>query len=125
MKRSLLRSVGSASAVLFTFTLAACGGSSSAELSADNPAGIMPITPLGDLKDLHVSENSLLRKLLRQATREKEIGLVPGGSKDDALRMTRSADGEFIRQDVPGAIQKMRLGGPDQATLMFSLQLKD
>ena len=91
----------------------------------DNPAGIMPISPLGDLKDLHVSENSLLRKLLRQATREKEIGLVPGGSKDDALRMTRSADGEFIRQDVPGAIQKMRLGGPDQATLMFSLQLKD
>jgi len=88
------------------------------------PNNLMPVAPAAHWKDLNNLVNSLMRKLSRQAERQKEVGLARPGGGDDADRVVASNDGEVIRSDDPKNVGMMRFGGPDQATLLFMLQAK-
>lgn len=88
------------------------------------PGNLMPSAPIQNLVDLHRSVNHILRKLIRQAERQKEVTVVGGGNTEDANRLTASSDGDAVRQDNSDAVQPKSWGGPNPQnfTLMGSLQ---
>lgn len=91
----------------------------------DVPSNIMPLAPAAQWMDLHMLINVVWRKLGRQAERQKDVLVVPPASGDDAQRLQRSSDGEYIRQDVPNSVNEFKYGGPDQQNLAFSIMVKD
>jgi hypothetical protein len=63
------------------------------------PGNAMPKGPLMDLIDLHHATNDTMRKLMRTVERIKEVGLVEGGSMEDAYRINQADDGETVKCD--------------------------
>lgn len=88
------------------------------------PNNIMPVAPASHWKDLNDLLNSLMRKLAKQAINMKEVTLVRPGGGDDAQRIEAANDGDIIRSDDPTQIGAVKYRGPDQATLLFALQVK-
>lgn len=91
----------------------------------DVPNCIMPVPPCAHWIDLHQLINSLMRKLGKQAKREKQLTLVRPGGEKDGERVLAASDGEMIKTDDPKNIGEVRYGGPDQQTMLFMLQAKD
>jgi len=78
------------------------------------PGNIMPIAPIMNLVDLHNAVNNCLRKIIRQAARQKEVTLVQGQT-DDGDRVMRANDGEIISVQNPASTMVLKFGGPDPA----------
>ncbi len=74
---------------------------------------------------LHDLANSLMRKLSRQAERQKKFGTYSGAGSDDAERFKNVNDGEMVRIDNPNDTKEMNTGGIDPSSLAFLLQVKD
>ena len=91
----------------------------------DVPGNLMPLSPIANMMDLHNLANSMFRKLMRQAERQKTVTVVAGGAEEDGERIVRSNDGDTIRSDRPEATREARFGGVDQASLAFLIQVKD
>jgi hypothetical protein len=91
----------------------------------DVPGQVMPLCPVSDWIDGSMAANRIAVKLIRQAERQKEVGLVRPGGEEDAQRDIASKDGEFIRSDDPKSVTIAKFGGVDQANLAFLIQLKD
>ena len=87
------------------------------------PNNLMPVPPLAHLKDLHDLVNSLVRKLGRQAERQRVVGLFQRGKPEDAETISKLADGEWAGVDAPQAAKEIPYGGPDQATMVFAMQM--
>ncbi len=88
------------------------------------PGNCMPAAPLQNLKDLHDPVNNILRKLIRQAQRMKEVLVVGNGSTEDAKRIEDANDGDIIRADNPDLSKETSFGGPNPEIfqLMGTLQ---
>lgn len=89
------------------------------------PGSVCGLPFVANLIDLHRLVNSVYRKLARQAERQKDVFVYPGGSEDDARRVVESSDGEAIRSDNPAAVQVQKFSSLDQANLGFAMQSKE
>jgi len=89
------------------------------------PSNSFPLAPVTQWLDLNEAYNTVMRKLIRQSERQKDIIGYAGTAEDDARRILEGGDGEVIRVDDPKAMQDFKFGGIDQTNLAFSLQLKD
>ncbi len=89
------------------------------------PSNSMPLPPAALWTDLHDLGNRVMRKLARQAERQKSVLGYAGTASDDAERIKEAADGEAVRMDDPTKVQQYVYGGIDQPNLAFLLQIKD
>jgi hypothetical protein len=89
------------------------------------PRQIMPLSIAMMTKDMHDLVNELYRKTANQARRQKELTTYTGNAADDAARVVQSMDGETIRLDQGNDINEVKFGGPDPATLAFTINAKD
>lgn len=92
---------------------------------ADVPGSIMPLAPAAGWRDMHDIINSVMRKISRQAERQKTILGVEGGAEADGQRIVSANDGDAIRLDKPDAAKEFRLGGFDPQTLGFATHMRD
>lgn len=88
------------------------------------PGNSMPKGPIQDLVDLHIHLNNLLRKLMRQAERQKEVLPIRSTQTDESGRIVQAIDGEAIRHDgePPKAVS---FGGPNPQNFQLFTALKD
>lgn len=86
---------------------------------------LMPVPPINSLVDLNEAINRSFRKMVRQVDRSKVVTMVAGGADEDGNRLVECGDGDVIRVDRPEAVQQVTFGGVDQATLAFTLQMRD
>lgn len=75
------------------------------------PENVLPLPPVFVLKDLHDSINDMVRKMMRQATRQKTIGVFVSGEDDDARRIKDATDGEVVRATEFGNFMEVNVGG--------------
>lgn len=87
------------------------------------PGNPMPKGPVQNLIDIHTNINQVMRKLLDQSQRQKEVGFVQGAADQDGSRILNADDGDFIRVDNPDRIKVQSMGGPNAQlfALMTSL----
>lgn len=88
------------------------------------PGNTMPKAPIQDLIDLHEAVNRILRKLIRQADRQKELTGVKYGT-EDGDRIMNANDGDIVRSNDPAGITPFKSGGVDQALFQFFLAMKE
>ena len=89
----------------------------------DVPENVLPLPPVFVLKDLHDVINRMVRKMTRQADRQKSIGAFTSGDEEDATRVKQANDGEIVRLSEFGTYQEMNIGGVspvNQAYLMWT-----
>lgn len=91
---------------------------------SDVPGNLLPLPPAALWRDLHDLANSLFRRLARQAEARKTVAAFAGGNDDDVANLQRARDGEGLRYNGPKP-ELLSLGGVDQPTLAFYLQLRD
>jgi hypothetical protein len=89
------------------------------------PGNTMPVGPIMNLIDLHDGVNEMMRKLLRQAARQKDVTAVAGGATEDGSRVIEANDGQMIRVDNPENIVNLKFGGPDQQLFALMTAFKD
>jgi hypothetical protein len=89
------------------------------------PNNIMPLAPVAQWTDIHELSNRVFRKLGRQADRQKTVTGYKAGREADASRVRDANDGEMIRMDDPASVAEFKMGGIDQASMAFSIALKD
>lgn len=84
----------------------------------------MPLAPALTWAPLHDMVNSALRKLNRQAERQKTVGVVTADNEKDAQALMEARDGEVVSVADVNGIQERMYGGINQQTFAFMLQLK-
>lgn len=78
--------------------------------------------PVQDLYDMHMHFNAIMRKLMRQAERQKDNVFVQNNTEDGA-RIMKANDGEILKVDNPDKIQQVTTNpGPNQANILFGQQ---
>lgn len=87
----------------------------------DNP---IPIAPVSMWYDLHNSTNTMFKKLLDQALRQKDIVVYNPAEADAAQDMLEAKDGEAIATSDPNGVDVKSFGGQKQSneTMVNSLQ---
>ena len=91
---------------------------------SDVPGNLMPLPPVAVWKDLHELENTLFRKLARQAVAKKTVSAFQGGNDEDIARLKKASDGEGFRYNGAKP-EQIALGGVDGGNLAFALQVRD
>lgn len=84
--------------------------------------GEVPDNPIGkgtiqDLFDLHLAQNELLRKIMRQSTRQKEVLAVKVGDEEDGRKVAQANDGDIIGVANPEAIVPIMTGNVSQQSI--------
>ena len=92
---------------------------------ADVPDNLIPVSPAANLMGLHVLYNGLLRKQGRQAQRQKTNPTYRPSSADDAERMRKVRDGEWVKVADPSGVNVVSQGGVDPTNTAFSLSVLD
>jgi len=87
----------------------------------DVPDNIMPAAPAAIFEALGVLVNDLLRKQARQAKRQKEINIYTQTGKDDAGRVSKAVDGEWIAVNDTKELGVIKRGGVDAANQAFAV----
>jgi len=94
------------------------------------PGYPLPVPPAANLFELHMFTNELMRKVGRQANRQKDIIVVEAGAEKGAQAIRDTDDGGIV--NVPhGTLEKMKnmkYGGADpmvMQSLIWSLQTMD
>ncbi|MCJ7497034.1 MAG: hypothetical protein MUO78_02715, partial [candidate division Zixibacteria bacterium] len=86
---------------------------------------IMPLPPVALWMDMHELANNVMRKLGRQASRQKTVyGVRPGGEQDGTTTMD-AGDGEMVKLLDPKNIANLSFPGVDPQQLAFLIQLKN
>lgn len=87
----------------------------------DVPENIMPTSPASHLATLDRLVNNLYRKQKRQASRQKDVHTYTAAGMDDAKKLQKAEDGEWIGvQDVKD-IGLVKQGGVDPSNQAFML----
>ncbi|MAK31506.1 hypothetical protein [Acinetobacter sp.] len=94
-------------------------------LAAEVPDQILGVSPAMNLKPLFDIVNGLLRKQKRQAQRQKDIPFYQAGSHDDARRLQRADDGEWVQVNNPESVNVLKMGGVDQGNMSFSYAMQE
>lgn len=92
---------------------------------SDVPDNVIPTSPAQNLMGLHLLYNGLLRKQARQAKRQKVNPTYRPSSAEDADRMKRVNDGEWVKVADPSGINVVSQGGVDQTNVAFSIAVLD
>lgn len=90
----------------------------------ETPGQLMANPPVHVIYDLHLANNRMFRKLLRQAERQKTTTLVQSQYKAEGEDVRKAGDGDMIPVSNPAAFNELRMGGPDQHTMNFNLHAK-
>lgn len=91
---------------------------------SDVPGNLLPLPPVALWMDLHELGNALFRKLGKQADARKSVALFTGGDDSEVNRLKNAADGDGILYSGQKP-EEITVGGIDQATLAFYLQVAD
>lgn len=83
----------------------------------DVPDNVLGLAPGMHLKPLHDLRNSLFRKTANAARRQKNN--IVYQDSEDAERLRRAKDGEYIQSNNPGQMQPVDTGGPNQMLMAF------
>lgn len=94
-------------------------------LAAEVPDQILGVSPAMNLKPLFDIVNGLLRKQKRQAQRQKDIPFYQAGSHDDARRLQRADDGEWVQVNNPESVNVLKMGGVDQGNQSFTYAMQE
>ncbi len=89
------------------------------------PGNLLPKGPIMDLFDLHDAVNVLLRKGIRQATRQKEVWAIGNQAAEDGQDFINAPDGQGIKCNHPDQIKPMATMGAHPGNFNFMLQLKE
>ncbi|MCU0962874.1 MAG: hypothetical protein MUF48_22490 [Pirellulaceae bacterium] len=92
---------------------------------AEVPDNVIPTSPAQNLMGLHLLYNGLMRKQARQAKRQKTNPTYRPESVEDAERLKRVNDGDWVKVQDPQGINVIQMGGVDQANLAFSIGVLD
>lgn len=85
---------------------------------------VMPLPPVGLWMDMHELANNVMRKLGRQAQRQKTVWGAQPGSEADANTTINANDGEIVK--ILGAkATEMKFPGVDPQQLAFLIQIKN
>jgi hypothetical protein len=91
----------------------------------DVPNNIIPLAPVTQWIDLHDTANRIMRKLVRQAERQKTILGIRDGSAKDGEKIVAANDGDTIRMENPDGAKEYSFGGIHQPSLAYLIQIKD
>ena len=94
----------------------------------DVPENILPSSPAADLWSLDRLANALMRKQSRRARAQKRLHTYTDAGGEDAGRLQKSSDDEWIKVRDPDQIGQVDVGGVDpglQAFFMGVTQLYD
>ncbi len=89
------------------------------------PGNLLPKGPIMDLFDLHDAVNVLLRKGIRQATRQKEVWAIGNQGAEDGQRFIDAPDGQGINCNSPDQVKPIVTTGAHPGNFNFMLQLKE
>jgi hypothetical protein len=85
----------------------------------------MPLPQAALWMDMHELANNVMRKLDRQARRQKTVyGVMPGGEPDGNTAM-QANDGEMVKLANPKTIANLTFPGVEPTQLAFLIQLKN
>jgi hypothetical protein len=90
----------------------------------DVPDNAMPKSPMMDLYDLHLAQNQLIRKLLRQGERQKDLTLYAEGDEEDAKAIRDAGDGDMIGVKHPDKIFPYQSSNVNQGNLGLNEMVK-
>jgi hypothetical protein len=86
---------------------------------------VMPLAPVGLWRDMHDLANNVMRKLDRQARRQKTVyGVQPGGEPDGTVAM-QANDGDMVKILNPKSIANLSFPGVEPNQLAFLIQIKN
>jgi hypothetical protein len=95
---------------------------------SDVPENIMPSSPAAQIAYLARLLNNLIRKLSKQAQRQKSITTYSRSGSESAKKVQRANDGDVIEVDDVKEIGQISMGGVDagnQAFFLGTMQLFD
>jgi hypothetical protein len=92
---------------------------------SDVPDSLPPSSPAQNLMGLHKLYNGLLRKQAKQAKRQKTNPVFRPHAADDAERLQRFGDGEWVKTNDPKGVSVITQGGVDQTSVAFSIGVMD
>lgn len=84
------------------------------------PGNAMPLAPIQNLIDLHMIVNELYRKLMRQASRQKQLTLIKDNASQDGKNIVEESDGGTCRVNNPENVVPYESGGPNANNFQFS-----
>lgn len=85
------------------------------------PGNPMPTATINDVIDLHDTANEITRKLVNQASRQKEILLVNDETEADTINKLK--DGQAGRSSQADKAKAVNYGGPNQGNFLFLREL--
>ena len=94
--------------VLETYRQSTPGGPFQPLVFSQLPDNFEPVSLMGNLWAIHETINSLIRKMIRQANRQKDV-TVYAGPENDAIRARDTPDGGMCRVASPDSMTIMSL----------------
>lgn len=88
------------------------------------PGQLPPKGPIADQIGLDVTVNSMLRKLIRQAERFKQLDLFSGQADEDMKKIREADDGETVQCSRPNDIKPWMSTPPNPQLFALMLQFK-
>jgi hypothetical protein len=86
---------------------------------------VMPLPPVAVWMDMNGLANNIMRKLSRQAARQKTVyGVQPGGESDGTTTMAAN-DGEMVKLLNPKSVANLSFPGVEPQQLAFLIQVKN
>lgn len=95
------------------------GGPFTPMIFSSLPDNFEPVSLLGNLEASHDTINSLMRKMIRQAQRQKDVTAY-AGPESDAQRVRDAADGQMVRVSAPEAFQILSSKGVNPSIGQFA-----
>ena len=86
---------------------------------------ILPLPPVAIWKDMHDLANNIMRKLGRQAQRQKTVYGVAPGAEDDGRTAMQANDGEMVKLRDPKNVSNLTFPGVDTNLLAMLIQTKN
>jgi len=75
------------------------------------PGNPLPVPAVGVWSDLHILANRMAKKIIDQATRQRDVVAYRGSAADDAEELQHAKDGEAVKCDDPDGVQVKSFGG--------------
>ncbi len=89
------------------------------------PGNPMPVAPIQNLVDMHDSINTMVRKLMDQAERQKEVTVAMSSASKEAGTLATTNDGEILYSERPEALRSVSYGGPNQNNFQLMSNFKE
>lgn len=90
---------------------------------SDTPDNIIGVSPGMLLRNLSDLINSLYRKQVNQAQKQRDIPIYEAGHEDDAQRLQRAEDGRWTKVKSKEAVDVLKMGGVDPSNAQFALSV--